>query len=145
MSSFNKVLIIGRVGQAPELKYTPSSTAVCNISVATTEKWNDKAGNKQEKTEWHRVTLWGKTAELTNQYVNKGSLVFVEGKLETKSWDDKETGKKRYSTEVNASNIRFLSSNKETNEALQEAHEKSTAGDYQVSSDTNFASDDIPF
>ena len=84
--SVNKVIILGRLGQDPELKYTPSGAGVCNFSLATTESWNDKnSGQKQERTEWHRVVVWGKLAELCNQYLSKGRQAYVEGKLQTRS------------------------------------------------------------
>ena len=103
--SVNKVIILGRLGQDPELKYTPSGAAVCNFSLATSESWNDKnSGQKQEKTEWHRIVVWGKLAELCNQYLSKGKQAFVEGKLETRSWEDKE-GKKRFTTEIKATTV----------------------------------------
>ena len=105
--SINKVLLIGRLGQDPELKYTPSGSAVCNFSLATSESWTDKSGQKQERTEWHRVVVWGKLAELCNQYLSKGRQSFVEGALQTRQWEDKQ-GQKRYTTEVNAKNIPFL-------------------------------------
>ena len=97
--SVNKVILLGRLGQDPELKYTPGGSAVCNFSIATTEAWTDKQGQKQEKTEWHRVVVWGKLAELCNQYLAKGRQAFLEGRLQTRSWDDKD-GHKRYTTEI---------------------------------------------
>nr|MBP9674873.1 single-stranded DNA-binding protein [Bacteriovoracaceae bacterium] len=106
--SVNKVIILGRLGQDPELKHTPSGAAVCNFSVATSENWTDKtSGQKQEKTEWHRIVVWGKLAELCNQYLSKGRQVFLEGRLQTRSWDDKD-GQKRYTTEINATTIQFI-------------------------------------
>lgn len=138
----NKAIIIGRLGQAPELKHTPSGSAVCNFSVATSENWKDKAGNKQEKTQWHNIVVWNKQAETAAKYLDKGSRVYVEGKIETRSWDDKE-GKKRYTTEIVASSLRFLETNKDTNDALKDADDKQQ--EYKIETDTNFASDDIPF
>ena len=95
--SVNKVILLGRLGQDPELKYTPTGMAVCNFSLATSEKWKDKAGQDQERTEWHRVVVWGKIAELCNQYLAKGRQAYLEGSLQTRSWDDKD-GNKRYTT-----------------------------------------------
>lgn len=140
--SFIKTILIGNLGNDPELKYTPSGSAVCNLSVATTEVWT-KDGQKQEHTEWTRCQIWGKQAENCNQYLKKGSKVFVEGKPRTRSWDDEKTGKKMYSTDIVVSNIQFLNSNKDTNEALHTAHEKKA--DYNVKTDVDFISDDIPF
>lgn len=141
--SVNKTILIGRLGQDPELKQTQNGNSVCNLSIATTESWNDKSGQKQSKTEWHRVNIWGKQAENCNKYLSKGSQVYVEGKIETRSWDD-DQGNKRYSTEIVANNIQFLQTNKDTNEALQNAHAANENG-ASVASDVNFASDDIPF
>ena len=107
--SVNKVIILGRLGQDPELRYTPSGAAVCNFSVATSEYWNDKDGERKEKTEWHRVVTWGKTAELCNQYLAKGRQCFLEGRLQTRSWDDKD-GQKKYTTEVIAQTVQFVGS-----------------------------------
>ena len=106
MSGVNKVIILGRLGQDPELKYTPSGAAVCNFSVATSESWADKSGQKQEKTEWHRIIVWGKLGELCNQYLAKGRQAYVEGSLQTRSWEGKD-GSKRYTTEVVARNVQF--------------------------------------
>lgn len=109
MSSINKVILIGRLGQDPEVKSTPSGQSVATLSVATSETWRDKdSGQKQEKTEWHRVIAWGKLADLAKSYLSKGKLIYLEGKLQTRSWDDK-TGVKRYTTEILANTIQFLS------------------------------------
>jgi single-strand DNA-binding protein len=107
MSSVNKVILIGNLGSDPELKYTPSNRPLCNISLATNEVFKDKAGARQERTEWHRVTVWGEQAETCSKYLNKGRSVYVEGRLQTRSWDDKE-GKKRYSTDIVADRVVFL-------------------------------------
>ena len=105
--SVNKVIILGRLGGDPEMKNMPSGKAVCNFSVATTESWNDKSGTKQEKTEWHRIVAWGKTAELCNQYLSKGRQAYFEGRLETRTWEGKD-GKKNYTTEINISTVQFI-------------------------------------
>jgi single-strand DNA-binding protein len=107
MGSVNKVILVGNLGADPELKYTPSNRPVCNLSVATNEVWKDKDGKKQEKVEWHRVTVWGDQAEHCQKYLAKGRSVYVEGRLQTRSWDDKE-GKKRYSTDIVSERIVFL-------------------------------------
>src|SRR3954467_10986711 len=109
MGSVNKVILIGNLGADPELKYTPSSRALCTLRIATTDVFKDKSGQRQERTEWHRVTVWGDQAENCSKYLAKGRMVYVEGRLQTRSWDDKE-GKKRYSTEVVADRVVFLSS-----------------------------------
>ena len=105
--SVNKVILVGRLGQNPEVRYTPSGSAVANFSVATNEAWTDKNGQKQERTEWHRVVVWGKLAELCNQYLQKGRQCYVEGRLQTREWADKD-GVKKYSTEVQAQTVQFL-------------------------------------
>ena len=105
----NKVILVGRLGQNPDLKHTPSGAAVANFSVATNESWTDKQGQKQERTEWHRVVVWGKLAEIAGQYLEKGRQVYVEGKLQTREWQDKE-GQRRWTTEVQAQSLRFLGS-----------------------------------
>jgi single-strand DNA-binding protein len=105
--SVNKVILVGRLGQNPEVKYTPSGAAVANFSVATNESWTDKSGQKQERTEWHRVVVWGKLAELCQQYLTKGRQCYVEGRLQTRQWQDKD-GQTKYTTEINATTVQFL-------------------------------------
>lgn len=105
--SVNKVILVGRLGQNPEVRYTPSGAAVANFSVATNETWTDKNNQKQERTEWHRVVVWGKLAELCSQYLSKGRQCYVEGRLQTREYTDKD-GVKKYSTEVQAQTIQFL-------------------------------------
>jgi single-strand DNA-binding protein len=110
MAGINKVIIIGRLGNDPEVRYTPSGAAVAKFSVATSEEWKDKTtGEKKERTEWHRITAWGKLGEICGEYLSKGRQVYVEGRLQTSSYDDKE-GVKRYSTEIVASDVQFLGS-----------------------------------
>src|SRR5216117_231614 len=107
MGSVNKVILVGNLGRDAELRYTPGGAAVATINMATTEVWNDKAGQRQEKTEWHRVVLWGKTAESLNEYLTKGKQIYVEGRLQTRQWDDKD-GNKRYTTEIRGDRIVLL-------------------------------------
>jgi single-strand DNA-binding protein len=110
MAGINKVIIIGRLGNDPEVRYTPSGAAVAKFSVATSEEWKDKnTGEKKERTEWHRITAWGKLGEICGEYLAKGRQVYVEGRLQTSSYDDKD-GVKRYSTEIVASDVQFLGS-----------------------------------
>lgn len=109
MQGVNKVILIGRLGQDPEVRMTPNGQAVCSLRLATSESWT-KDGNKEERTEWHRVVVWGRQAELAGKYLKKGRACFIEGKLQTRSWDDQQSGQKRYSTEIVASNIQFLDS-----------------------------------
>jgi single-strand DNA-binding protein len=107
MRGVNKVILLGNLGNDPELKSMPNGGAVANVSIATSESWNDKnTGQKQEKTEWHRVVFFGKQAEIVGQYLKKGSKVFIEGKLQTRSWE--QDGSKRYATEIVASQMQML-------------------------------------
>jgi single-strand DNA-binding protein len=133
--SVNKVILVGRLGSKPEVKFTPGGAAVTNFSVATNESWQDKNGQKQERVEWHRLVVWGKLAEVCGQYLDKGRQVFVEGKLQTRQWDDKD-GKKHYTTEVIASTIQFLGSKEGAPAA---------ASSTSAPSDPGFTDDDIPF
>jgi single-strand DNA-binding protein len=103
----NKVILIGHLGKDPEVRYTPSGQAVASLTLATSENWTDKNGQKQDRTEWHRIVVWGKLAELCGEYLAKGRQVYVEGRLQTREWADKE-GHKRYTTEIVASQIQFL-------------------------------------
>ena len=110
MASVNKVILIGNLGKDPETRYMPNGEAVTNITVATSETWKDKtSGEKQEKTEWHRVTFYRRLAEIAGEYLKKGSQVYVEGRLETRKWQDKE-GKDRYTTEIIANEMKMLGS-----------------------------------
>ncbi len=108
--SLNKVTLIGNLGKDPELSYTASGVAVAKFSVATGERWKDDSGNMQERTEWHNIVAWRKLAEICGQYLKKGSKVYLEGKLQTSSWDDKSTGVKKYKTEVVAGDLIMLDS-----------------------------------
>jgi len=107
MASVNKVILIGNLGKDPELKYTPGGQAVTNFSMATTERWRDKDGNNQDKTEWHNIVLWGRQAEIAKEYLAKGRQVYIEGRIQTRSWDDKD-GNKRYTTEIVGQRMQFL-------------------------------------
>lgn len=109
MASVNKVILIGNLGKDPETRYMPNGDAVTNITLATTETWKDKNGEKQEKTEWHRVTFYRKLAEIAGEYLKKGRPVYVEGRLETRKWTDK-AGVERYTTDVIATDMKMLGS-----------------------------------
>lgn len=111
MQGVNKVIIIGRLGQDPDVRATPSGQTVASLNVATSESWV-KEGQREERTEWHRVVVWGKQAEIAGKYLTKGRSVYIEGKLQTRSWDDQQTGQKRYMTEIVAQNIQFLDSSR---------------------------------
>jgi single-strand DNA-binding protein len=109
MASVNKVILVGNLGRDPEVRYMPDGGAVTNISVATTDVWKDKGGEKQERTEWHRVVFFSKLAEIAGEYLKKGSQVYVEGRLQTRKWQDKE-GQDRYTTEIVADRMQMLGS-----------------------------------
>jgi single-strand DNA-binding protein len=107
MASVNKVILIGNLGRDPELRYTQSGQAVANFTLATTERFSNREGERQERTEWHRIVAWGRTAELCAQYLAKGRSVYIEGRLQTREWEDKE-GQKRRTTEITAQTVQFL-------------------------------------
>ncbi len=109
MASINKVILIGNLGRDPEVRYLPDGGAVTNISVATTDTWKDKSGEKQERTEWHRIAFFGRLAEIAGEYLKKGSQVYIEGSLRTRKWQDKD-GQDRYTTEIVASEMKMLGS-----------------------------------
>jgi single-strand DNA-binding protein len=151
--SVNKVILVGRLGQNPEVRYTPSGAAVANFSVATNEAWTDKSGQKQERTEWHKVVVWGKLAELCNQYLSKGRQVYVEGRLQTRQWQDKE-GQTKYTTEIQAQTVQFLGANgagaerapRETQGTQgAETMEQGPGMARASSAEPSFTEDDIPF
>lgn len=138
MTGVNKVILVGNLGKDPEVRYTPSGAAVANFSLATSEKYTDKSGQKVDKTEWHNIVAWNKTAEICKQYLTKGSTIFVEGKIQTRSWDDKE-GKKCYITEVLIGNMQMLGSR----QGGQNANPKPEAS--QQSQQTQTDEEDLPF
>ena len=108
MASVNKVILIGNLGRDPEVRYAPSGSAICNVTIATSRNWKDKAsGERQEETEWHRVVFYRKLAEIVGQYLKKGSSVYIEGRIRTRKWQDKE-GQERYTTEIEATEMQML-------------------------------------
>lgn len=107
MANVNKVILIGNLGQDPEIRVTGTGQKVANFSIATAERWTDKAGQKQERTEWHRIVVWGPQADSCATYLTKGKQVYIEGRLQTRQWDDKD-GNKRYTTEIVAQRVQFL-------------------------------------
>ena len=147
MASVNKVIIVGNLGKDPETRYAPSGDAICNITVATSETWKDKtSGEKKEATEWHRVAFFGKLAEIAGQYLNKGSQVYVEGRLQTRKWKDKD-GQDRYTTEIRCDEMKMLGGKPEggSAEPCQSAPAKRPAA---PSSGRNYLENDedqIPF
>ncbi|MDL1966126.1 MAG: single-stranded DNA-binding protein [Candidatus Desulfofervidus auxilii] len=107
MAGINKVILIGHLGADPELRYTPNGTPVANFRIATTERWTNKQGERTESTEWHRIVAWGKLGEFCGQYLNKGKQIYIEGRLRTRSWEDRD-GKKQWTTEIIAQRLQLL-------------------------------------
>jgi len=109
MASVNKVILVGNLGRDPEVRYSPDGAAICNVSIATTSQWKDKAsGERREETEWHRVVMYNRLAEIAGEYLRKGRSVYIEGRLKTRKWQDKDTGADRYSTEIVADQMQML-------------------------------------
>jgi single-strand DNA-binding protein len=108
MKSVNKAILIGNLGKDPEVKYTPNGTAIAKFSLATNERYKDKEGNWQDRTEWHNIVAWQRLAEIAGEYLKKGGKVYIEGRIQTRSWDDKETGQKKYMTEIVAQDLVLL-------------------------------------
>lgn len=145
MAGVNKVIIIGRLGKDPEVRYTPSGQAVATFNVATSENWTSKAsGEKQERTEWHKVVVWGKLAELCKDYLKKGRQVYVDGKLQTRSWKDK-TDNTRYVTEIIANSIQFLGSSKEESSNVSDSDSKDNYTEPFEDVQSQMSDEDIPF
>ena len=140
----NKVILVGNLGQKPEIRYTQTDSAVANLSLATSESWKDKeTGEQREKTEWHRIVYFGKLAEIAEQYLDKGSKVYVEGKLQTRKWQDKETGADRYTTEIVGNELTMLDS-KNSSGMNESQNFDSNAGQSDQARE-GFNEDDIPF
>ena len=148
MSSINKVILIGRLGKDPEVRYTSENVAVANISLATSEVYKNRSGDKVETTEWHNVVVWRKLAEVAEKYLTKGKLIYVEGKLRTRKWDDKD-GNTRYTTEIVADNFTMLGSKADspTSEKVQETNETVANDPVQpIEPDIEIeGEDDLPF
>lgn len=155
MASLNKVLLIGNLGRDPEMRYMPDGSAVCNFSIATTETWKDKnSGQKQEKTEWHNIVIYRQLAEVAGKYLKKGSSVYLEGRLQTRKWQDKTTGADRYTTEIIADQMKMLGGKGDAQPEDQQqsapaaqqrqpaAQQKPSPGKFE---DFDDMSDDIPF
>lgn len=141
-NSVNKVILVGRLGKDPELKYTQGGTPVARFSLATDESWKDQNGEKQQRTEWHNIVAWRKLAEICGQYLSKGKLVYIEGKLQTRSWEDKE-GNKRYTTEIVADNMVMLGA--KGDEARPERSVAAAASSSEGGPEPHITDDDIPF
>lgn len=145
--SFNKIILVGNLGRDPELRYTPQGSAVCNLSVATSEKRRDKSGEMQEVTTWFRVTLWEKKAEAAAKYLTKGSSVYVEGRVRVEEWTDKD-GKNRYTLEVSGTDMQFLGGNRSGDEYSGGQTADHTFADNEPDEQTSAVKpgdDDIPF
>ena len=157
MANLNKVTLIGRLGQDPEIRYTQSGSAVANATIATNDFWTDKQGEKQERTEWHSLVLWGKLADLAQSYLKKGSQVYVEGRLQTRDWEDQQ-GQKHYKTEVVVTTMQFLDSKISDSDSVPSTsptyRDNSTSSEYSKNAKSNstdskeeddYIKDDIPF
>ena len=143
MAGINKVILVGRLGQDPEVRYTPDGTAVANFSIATSEEWKDKnSGEKRERTEWHRIVAWRRLGEICGEYLSKGRQVYIEGRIQTRSWEDKD-GNKRYTTEIIASDVQFLGGRDSATTASPSAGAPGPGS--LAPSDQGPQDDDIPF
>lgn len=138
--SVNKVILVGRLGKDPETRYMTNGEAVTNVNLATEENWKDKTGEKQSKTEWHKIVFYRRLAEVAGEYLKKGGLIYIEGKLQTRKWQDKETGKDHYTTEIIAQDMKMLVNKQEHETEPNVPASKSATGKF----DDNFDSD-IPF
>ena len=139
MASVNKVILVGNLGRDPEVRYTPTGTAVANFTMATTDRWTDPGGEKKERTEWHRIVVWGKQAEIAGEYLKKGRQVYVEGSLQTREWTDRE-GNKRYTTEIRAQRFQMLGRPDDRQPVAAQGSQEAVA-----EPDAPFEGDDIPF
>ena len=144
MASVNKVILIGNLGKDPEIRTTPQGTSLARFSLATTSTWKDASGAKQERTEWHDIVAWEKLAQICGEYLHKGKMVYVEGSLQTRSWED-QNGQKRSKTEVKASNVVMLSRREDgARSAAGPAREVADAAEAPVSTGASY-DDDVPF
>lgn len=139
----NKAIIVGNLGADPELRYTSSGQPVCDMRVATKETWKGRDGEKKERTEWHRVVIWGKQGENVSKYLSKGRQVYVEGRIQTRSWEDRE-GQKRYTTEIVANNVVFLQGGGRRG-GTSEKNEPPPMDDFDAPPQSDDSDDDIPF
>lgn len=143
MASVNKVILIGNIGRDPETRYMPSGDAMVNLSLATTDQWKDKNGEKQEKTEWHRIVIFGKTAEIAGQYLRKGSQVYIEGRLQTRKFTNKD-GQERYTTEIVADRMQMLGSRGSGSDAPTDSRPQPGAAATSAPRKSGTSFDDIP-
>jgi single-strand DNA-binding protein len=146
MASINKVILIGRLGKDPEIRSTPNGTTVAKFTLATDERFTDRSGEKQERTEWHNIVAWGKLAEICGQYLRKGKLIYIDGSLRYDSWDDKETGQKKYRTEIVANNMQMLDRKGDENGASGGAYAGARKGGTATATAPQVEEDDeVPF
>ncbi len=152
--SVNKVILIGNLGKDPEVKYTPSGTPVAKFTLATNERYKDKDGQWQDRTEWHNIVAWQRTAEIAGEYLKKGRSVYIEGRLQTHSWDDKTTGQKKYMTEIVVSDLVLLGGGREAGEGASAGRTRGAgagsdfdqrAPEPDVAHSTTITDEDIPF
>jgi single-strand DNA-binding protein len=139
MAGVNKVILVGNLGTDPEVRYTPSGKAVANFSLATNEQWTNKDGEKEERTEWHRIVAWGRLGEICGEYLSKGSQVYIEGKIQTRAWEDRD-GNKRYTTEIIAQTMQMLGGI-----SRKEGEASSPEERHPVEEPISIPDDDIPF
>ncbi len=155
MSSLNKAMLIGNLGQDPEVRYTQSNKAVATLSIATSERFKDNNGENQERTEWHRVIAWGRTAEICQQYLTKGSKIYIEGPIKTRQWEDKD-GQKKYTTEITALKMVMLDSRGDSgggnkpagggaSQSQKQGGEKPMSSNVELDSNFDDMDDDLPF
>ena len=144
MASVNKVILVGNLGKDPEVKFMPNGEAVCNFSIATTENWKDKAGEKQEKTEWHNIVMYRKLAEIAGEYLKKGSAVYLEGSLQTRKWQTKE-GQDRYTTEIICTQMQMLSGKADAISQAQGNSQPAERKPGPVADPMEYLESDIPF
>lgn len=145
MSGVNKVIIVGRLGADPELKQVGNSQSVARLNIATSENWTGKDGQKQERTEWHRVVVWGRQAENCAKHLSKGRQVYVEGRLQTRSWEDTATGQKKYATEIVATTVQFLGAGNGAERSQGSSAGAESFNDFGPEPSFDQSSDEIPF
>jgi single-strand DNA-binding protein len=148
--SVNKVILVGNLGKDPEVKYTPSGTPVAKLTLATNERYKDKGGEWQDRTEWHNVVLWQRLAEIAGEYLKKGSKVYIEGRLQTRSWEDKQTNQKRYMTEIVANDLVLLGGRGEAGDqgasrGGNNVDQRTPEPDTAAVGSTPISDEDIPF
>ncbi|MBU2753990.1 single-stranded DNA-binding protein [Acidithiobacillus sp. CV18-2] len=150
MAGVNKVILLGHLGRDPEMRYQPSGGAIANLNLATSETFKDREGNRQERTEWHRVVLFGRTAEIAGEYLKKGSMAYVEGRLQTRKWTDKE-GQERYTTEIVGDRLQLVGGRGGGTANFDDGQQESYAAPQSAAKSSSrppveqFEDDDIPF